>query len=102
MADFKLLKPAQPIPCTHPLYNVETEIKIDFLGLPEKFAWIYRLTVCDDKITDSIKTDIKAIIAEYDLLLKIEQDRAKEILSNELIELQAKKKTFLEIANEHF
>jgi len=102
MADFQLLKPANPISPVHPLYNPETEIRIASLQLPEKFAWIYRLTVCDDKVVDSVKTDIKAIIAEYDVLLKIEQEKAKEILSNELIELQAKKKSFLDIANEHF
>lgn len=102
MADFQLLKPANPISPAHALYNPEIEIRIASLQLPEKFAWIYRLTVIDDKVADSVKTDIKAIIAEYDVLLKIEQEKAKEILSNELIELQAKKKSFLDIANEHF
>jgi hypothetical protein len=102
MADFQLLKPAQAISSGHALFNADCEIRIATLQLPEKFAWIYRLTVCDDKLPDSTKADIKAIIAEYDSNLKIELEKAKEALSNELVELQAKKKTFLDIANEHF
>jgi hypothetical protein len=102
MADFVYLKPAAAISAEHPLFNLEAEIRIAALQLPEKYAWIYRLSIADDKVPELAKAQAKGAIADCDILLASELEKAKELVKVELIELQAKKKSFLEIAAEHF
>jgi hypothetical protein len=102
MTDFVYLKPAAAISPEHPLFNLEAEIRIAALQLPEKFAWIYRLSIADDKVNESVKLEAKGAISDYEILMNAEMEKAKELVKTELIELQARKKTFLEIANSHF
>jgi hypothetical protein len=102
MADFVYLKPAAAISPEHPLFNLEAEIRIAALQLPEKFAWIYRLSIAEDKVPESVKEAAKGTILDYETLMNAEMEKAKELLKVELVELQARKKTFLEIASSHF
>ena len=101
MTDFVFLKPAAPIAADHALFNQEVEERIAALCLPEKYAWIYRLAIDEDKAPEPVKVQAKGAIADFDVLIKMECLKAQEALKTELMMMQARKRSFLDIANEH-
>lgn len=101
MTEFVFLKPAVPIAADHPLFNAEVEERIAALGLPEKFAWVYRLAIDEDKAPEPVKVQAKGAIADYDVLIRMEMIKAHEALKADLLMMQARKRSFLDIANEH-
>ena len=101
MAEFTFLKPALPLSADHVLFNQEVEERVLSLQLPDKYAWIFRLAIADEKANDEAKAVTRAIIVDYDANIKNELFKAQELLKTELIIMQSKKKSFLDIAQEH-
>lgn len=101
MTDFVFLKPAVPIAAEHPLFSQEVEERIAALGLPDKYAWIYRLAIDEDKAPEPVKAQVKGAITDFDVLIKMECLKAQEALKIELLMMQARKRSFLDIASEH-
>ena len=102
MADFVVLKPAAAISADHPLFNLEAELRIAALSLPDKQAWILRLAIAGEAVPDSAKAVATAIIASHNDLLLQESQKAFDILKQELIDMDARRKSFLEHALQHF
>lgn len=96
MADFIILKPAASIGAEHPMFNLEAEVRIAALGLPERQAWILRLAVANESVPEPAKAVAAAIIASHNDLLLQETARAFETLKQELTEMDARRKSFLE------
>ena len=101
MTDFVFLKSAAPIAADHPLFNAEVEERIAALCLPEKFAWVYRLAIDEDKASEPVKAQAKGAIADFDVLVRMEMIKAQEALKADLVMMQSRKRSFLDIANEH-
>jgi hypothetical protein len=102
MCDFVILKQAAAIGPEHPLFNMEAELRIAALALPDKQAWILRLAIAGESVPDSAKAVATAIIASNNDVLLQETQRAYDVLKQELIDMDARRKSFLEHAMQHF